>query len=254
MTRTLKHVIDEPGFTARLNSDIAKIPQAVHASEVTSVVEDVVRTLGCNAAVFAAFSRDDDNFENYRYIAACPAQWCSSYISRRWFVIDPYLRYAQTHSEIIAADDVPLRTDGQRLFRLRAQEHGFRSIAIVPTHSASGRSRMGVLYMASEDAAYFTQSTVLLAKMFLRAIAAEILEWWARRIRSEIRLGLVIRGDELDLLRLVRQGFGTKEIARLYNVKPAAIDQRLARIALRLNAPSRGAAARIAYENGLLDD
>jgi DNA-binding CsgD family transcriptional regulator len=56
------------------------------------------------------------------------------------------------------------------------------------------------------------------------------------------------------MLRLTRQGYGTKEIARIYNLNPAAIDQRFARIALRLNASSRSEAARIAYDNGLLEE
>lgn len=254
MAQRLEQVVCGPTFARELGVQIDRIAASAHASEVTRVLEDIARLLFCNAAVYASFAKEDDSFESYRYVASCPAQWCSLYVSRRWFVIDPYLRYAQIHCEPIAGDDVQLRTEGQRQFREHARQQGFKSIAIVPTHTANGRSRMGLLYLASEDPTYFTSASISAARMFLRSIAAETLEWWVRKVRREIRQRMVVRGDELDLLRLVHQGFSTKEIARIYDVKPAAIDQRFARIALRINAPSRVAAARIAYDNGLLEE
>jgi hypothetical protein len=165
----LEQVVGEPGFAARLSSQMERIAASVHPSEVTSVVEDISRSLCCNGAVFASFAKEDEDFETYRYIVACEAQWCTLYLARRWFVIDPYLHYAQTHSEPIAADDVPLRTDGQRLFRQHANEQGYKSIAIVPAHTATGRARMGVLYLTSDDPNYFTSDSIRPAKLFLRA-------------------------------------------------------------------------------------
>jgi DNA-binding NarL/FixJ family response regulator len=80
------------------------------------------------------------------------------------------------------------------------------------------------------------------------------LQWWPQKIRRDLLHNLNIREDELKLLRLAHQGFGSKEIARLFDTRPATIDQRFARLSLRLNVPTRAMAAKLAYESGLLDE
>lgn len=254
MRRSLAQAVSDPGFIHELTEAINQIPHRAHAVEVTAIVKEVARMLGCNGAVFSSFVQRDEDFESYRYIVACAASWCNLYVEQRWFAIDPFLIYAQQHTEPAVGDEIPLRTQGQRLFRLRAREAGFNSIAVVPCHTAAGRSRMGVLYLTSEDPDYFTLETIALAKMCLRSIAAELLEWWSRKIRGELLRNLSIRDDELRLLRLAHQGFGSKEIARLFGTKPATIDQRFARLSLKLNVPSRAMAAKLAHESGLFDE
>ncbi|KWT93420.1 Autoinducer binding domain protein [Variovorax sp. WDL1] len=180
--------------------------------------------LGCNGAVFSSFIQRDEGFESYRYNVACAASLCNLYVEQRWFAIDPFLIYAQQHTEPTVGDEIPLRTQGQRLFRLRAREAGFNSIAVVPCHTAAGRSRMGVLYLTIEDLDYFTIETIALAKMCLRSIAAELLEWWSRKIRGELLRNLSIRDDELRLLRLAHQGFGSIGARALVGPGPAMGD------------------------------
>jgi len=254
MDKGLAAVVGDPDFVRGLNDAMDQISRRAHAWEVTAIVEDVSRMLGCNGAVFASFIRGDEDFESYRYLVACAASWCSLYVEKRWFAIDPFLIYAQHHTEPALGDEIPLRTQGQRQFRMHAREAGFHSIAVVPCHTAAGRSRMGVLYLTSERADYFTRETIAPAKMCLRSIAAELLEWWSQKIRRDLLHRLALRQDEVDLLRLAHQGFGSKEIARLLDTKPATIDQRFARLSLKLNVPSRTMAARLAYESGLFEE
>jgi len=254
MSRSLATTVGDPGFIRKLQEAIDQIHRQTQAVEVTAIVKEVAGMLRCNGAVFASFTQGDEDFESYRYIVACPPTWCSLYVEQRWFAIDPFLIYAQHRTEPVAGDDIPLRTEGQRWFRIRAREVGFNSIAVVPCHTAAGRSRMGVLYLTSEDRDYFTRGSIALAKMCLRSIAAELLEWWSQKTRRELLRDLTLREDELHLLRLAHQGFGSKEIARLLNIRPATIDQRFARLSLRLNVPSRALAAKLAYESGLFDE
>jgi DNA-binding CsgD family transcriptional regulator len=254
MRRSLATTISDSAFIRELGDAINQIPRQTHAAEVTAIVREVAGMLGCNGAVFASFTQGDEDFESYRYIVACAASWCNLYVEQRWFAIDPFLIYAQHHTEPAVGDEIPLRTEGQRQFRQRARETGFNSIAIVPCHTAAGRSRMGVLYLTSEDPDYFTRQTIAPAKMCLRSIAAELLEWWSQKIRRDLLHNLSLREDELKLLRLAHQGFGSKEIARLFDTRPATIDQRFARLSLRLNVPTRAMAAKLAYESGLFDE
>ena len=254
MTRSLAAIVGDPGFVRSVNDAINQIPRQRHPVGVTAIVKEIAGMLRCNGAVFASFTKEDEDHESYRYSVACDASWCALYVEQRWFAIDPFLIYAQRHSEPAVGDEIPLRTAGQRQFRQQARAAGFNSIAIVPCHTAAGRSRMGVLYLTSEDPDYFTRETIVPAKIFLRSIAAELLEWWSQKIRSELLHKLNLRSDELDLLRLAHQGFKSKEIAPLLGIKPATIDQRFARLALKLNVPSRSMAAKLAYESGLLDE
>lgn len=252
--KSLESIVGDSDFIRRLSAALNRVLQRAHAVEVTAIVEEVAGLLGCNGAVFASFTKGDEGFESYRYMVACVPSWCNLYVENRWFAIDPFLIYAQRNSEPAVGDEIPLRTEGQRLFRLRAKEAGFNSIAIIPCHTAAGRSRMGVLYLTHEAIDYFNREAMAAAKMCLRSIAAELLEWWSRKIREEILRDLPLRKEELDLLRLAHQGFGSKEIARLFGTKPSTIDQRFARLSLKLNVPSRAVAARWASENGLLDE
>lgn len=112
---------------------------------------------------------------------------------------------------------------------------------------------MGVLYMTSADPEFFTKATIPIAKMFLRALAAEMLGWWINKVRTDLLRETDLKPEEIDLIKLVHQGHKTKEIARMTKVSPAAVDQRISRIAMRLNAPNRSIAAKLAFENGLLE-
>lgn len=253
MAQSLEEVIAEPGFANRINALIGRIPSLEHASEVTEVVGEAAKVMGCNGAVFTSFMREDDSVESYRYNVACAQHWCNVYSAQRWSAIDPYLTYAQIHNEPIAGDDIPLRNEQEHEFRRQADEIGFKSIAIVPSHTAGGRSRMGVLYMTSADPLYFTKASIPNAKMFLRSVASEVLDWWTCKIRDELLRKVQLREDEIELLRLTRQGLSSKEIARLCSVRPGTIDTRLARISMRFNAPNRWIAAKMAYEHGLLE-
>lgn len=246
-------VIRQHGFATRLNELIGSVGSLKHATEVTQVLFDIAQLLHCNGAVFASFARDDDSFQTHNYFVACDAYWCNRYINERWYMNDPALVYANIHSEPIAGDDLNFRTSGQRKFRDESREAGFRSIAIVPAHSAAGRSRMGVLYLTSADETYFTAQTIPLAKMYLRAVAAEMLDWWMNKVRSQLLQQVAATPSELNLLRLTHLGHSTKEIARLVDMKPSVLDQKFSRLAMRFNVSSRVAAAELAYENGLWD-
>ncbi len=113
---------------------------------------------------------------------------------------------------------------------------------------------MGVLYLTSDDASYFNSESIESAKVWLRAIAVELLEWWTQKLKAELAHRLALRPIDIRLLQLAHRGFKSKEIARLLDSHPATIDQRFARLSMRLNVTSRALAAKLAHDNGLLDE
>ena len=120
--KQLKEIVLDSAFVVRFNDMIGRVASLQCTSAVTEVLYEVVALMKCNGAVFMSFARQDDSFQSYRYFVACPQFWCNQYVSERWFMIDPALVYAQLHSEPIAGDDIPLSTEGQRIFRQRAYE------------------------------------------------------------------------------------------------------------------------------------
>ncbi|WP_077003246.1 autoinducer binding domain-containing protein [Variovorax sp. KK3] len=254
MTSRLAASLDDPVVLRRLNEALRQISQADHVAEATAILREITGLLACNGAVFASFVKNDEDFGSYRYIVACHANWCTRYLEQRWFAIDPFLIYAQHNSKVAVGDDIPLRTEGQRAFRQHARAAGFSSIAVVPCHTAQGRSRMGVLYLTSDDASYFNSESIESAKVWLRAIAVELLEWWTQKLKAELAHRLALRPIDIRLLQLAHRGFKSKEIARLLDSHPATIDQRFARLSMRLNVTSRALAAKLAHDNGLLDE
>jgi DNA-binding NarL/FixJ family response regulator len=88
--------------------------------------------------------------------------------------------------------------------------------------------------------------------MYLRAIAAEVLEWRLKFKRLQILGKLHLTEEERELLMLFRQGYSSREIAILINRSKAAIDQKFSRTARRLGVKSRQQAGTLAWELGLL--
>ncbi|MBW8833122.1 MAG: hypothetical protein JF606_27820 [Burkholderiales bacterium] len=61
-----------------------------------------------------------------------------------------------------------------------------------------------------------------------------------------------LTGADLELLRHVRRGLGSKQIAHELRTSSNAIDLRLSRLSSRLGVPSRSAAATLAATYGLI--
>ena len=220
--------------------------------ELTAAMWHLNELLGLSGSVFASFAREDESRESYRFINACPAAWCQEYNANAWFTIDPCLLYALTHNEPTLIKDIELRSRGQRNMMEAARRCGFASGIVIPAHSPSGRSRMGVLYLGSSDAQYLDQLALKHLRLVLRAVTSELLDWWTRQVRAELLAGTQLTTDDVHMLRLTLEGLGSKEIAGHIGTTKNAIDQRMHRIIAKFDSHSRQKAANTAYQFGLL--
>jgi DNA-binding CsgD family transcriptional regulator len=251
MSTSLIGRLNEENFPFRFRSLVGKIPLQKDGSAQAQVLTDIVKLLGCSSAVFSSFVRDDEYLESYRFVAACPAAFCQIYATRRFFAIDQFLDYARLNSEPILASDVPAMSSGQNELLALGEKFGFVSNAVVPFHSSSGRMRMGVLYIGSDQQNYLTSEAFRIAKMYLREVAFELGEWWLAMIKAELLNGASIVDVDVQILRHIYEGYGSKDIAIMLNLSVANIDQRVSRVASRLGATSRKHAAKLAFDNGL---
>ena len=220
--------------------------------ELTAAMWRFNDILGVSGSVFTSFAREDDSRESYKFINACPAAWCQEYNANAWFTIDPCLLYSMTHNEPTLIQHIPLKSRGQRNMMDAANRCGFVSGIVVPAHSPSGRSRMGVLYLGSDQAEYLDETALKHLRLVLRAVSNELLDWWTKKVRMELLVATQLTSDEKGMLLFTLDGLGSKEIAVHLGATKNAIDQRMHRIVSRFNTQSRKDAANIALQYGLL--
>ena len=236
----------------RLVSLAEGIMEYRNTGELTEVMYQINELLGLSGSVFASFAREDESRESYRFINTMLPSWCQEYNAHAWYTIDPCLLYSLTHNEPALIKDLPLHSRGQRIMMETAKQYGLASGLVIPAHSPSGRSRMGVLYLVSDDPDYLNESALRHLRFVLRALAGELLDWWTRQIRSELLAGGELSAIERDVLRMTHDGLGSKEIATHLGLTKNAVDQRLHRLTARFESFSRKDAANLAFQYGLL--
>jgi DNA-binding CsgD family transcriptional regulator len=252
-SRTLDDLLNQPELLGQLEGLVNSIREAKSPAGLPMTLVQLNAMFDLSGSVFTSFTREDETFDSYRYVVACPPEWCNEYNARRWYAIDPCLIYAQNNAAPALIADIDIRTQGQRSLMDAARNFGFVSGAVFPAHSPHGRSRMGVLYMASRREGFFDRQGLNRSKYLLRSFAAELLDWWTAKIRADLLGQVQLSALELKLLRMESDGYSTKEIASQLELTASAIDARFRRIAIRFGEHSRAAAARKALDHGLLD-
>jgi DNA-binding CsgD family transcriptional regulator len=250
LPESLAAVVSAPGYAARALDVILRVARAPDRAAAVELLHDGAHALGAEQAVFASFVRDDESRDSFRFLLACDPVWCFRYQEQGWFADDPWLRYAMTNSEPIAASRIPLRTSRQREFQRLATEFGCASFYIVPAPSSVALSRLGVLGLGSHRAGFFECAAIDAVKILARGLAMELNEWCAGRVREEILAKCRLSTDELELLRMEYAGLGTKEICRELGLTATSVNSRFQRLINKMATPNRRVAARLAAEYG----
>jgi len=243
---------NRPEIFTRMMDVANGLPNHKSPDELIAGLFEINDILGISGSVFVSFSRADETRESYRFVNASPSGWCQEYMSRAWYTIDPCILYAATNSEPALITRIPVRSAGQRQMLEAAAKWGFNSGIVVPAHSPSGRSRMGVLYLGSEDPFGFEEDALRDLRLVLRAISAELLDWWTRMERAKLLADGDLSADDIEMLRLTREGLTSKDIGESLGYTKGAVDQRMHRLTTKFNSPSRKDAADLAYQLGLL--
>jgi DNA-binding CsgD family transcriptional regulator len=243
---------NQPEILTRIMEVANHLADLKSPDELITELFEINDVLGINGSVFVSFARNDDTHESYKFFNASPPGWCQEYMSNAWQTIDPCILYAAINNSPTLISRIPVRTAGQRLMLDAAARWGFRSGIVVPAHSPSGRSRMGVLYLGSEDPQRFDDEALNDLRLVLRALAGELLDWWTRLVRAELLAGGDLSRVDVEMLRLTRQGFRSNDIATSLGLSKGAVDQRMHRLTAKFNSPSRKDAADLAYQLGLL--
>jgi DNA-binding CsgD family transcriptional regulator len=225
---------------------------ATGVPQLNEALWEISDHLGADGAVFTSFARDDETRESYKFVVACPARWCMEYNQNAWYAADPCLLYALANNEPELIQNLTLRSRGQKNMMAAAKDAGFVSGVVIPAHSPSGRSRIGVMYIGSRDPDYFNEAKLRKHRMLLRSVSSEMLDWFVRDEKKALLPLGDLSKEELELLKMTHGGYKSTEIADNLSLTKSAIDQKLFRLAKRFGTGSRKTAAAIAFRCGLL--
>lgn len=248
----LLEVTSRSDFADGVTNVIRRIAGASDEAEAVELLGLAAQRLGADGACFVSFIRDDDMQSSFRYLVACDPSWMTEYVQQRWFMDDPWLAYAINATEPVLASQLQARGPPQQAMLSTAAEAGFRSAIIAPSPSAAGESRVGVLYLGSNNIGHFEGEGYAIVRLFARLLAVELHEWWMHRIRDELMVQARITDSDLALLRHELAGHGSKAIAAALGTEAKTIDCRFQRLNMKLGAANRRAAVRLARLYGLI--
>lgn len=251
---SIRDALRQPDFADRFNRILAKINSAPGQARVTSALHECVNLMGFDGGAFLSFIRADESRESFKFTVACNPVWCQTYAENAWYQVDPGLMYAQMNSAPALIEELPIRSPVQQSILDSAKRVGFVSGLVVPTHSPGGRNRMGVLYLGSSVPGYVDAETLAEAKLYIKAISSDLLEWWIKSMRDQLLKRVQITDQDLHMMRLIRNGFKSKEIADLLanGCSANTIDQRIGKLCTRIGADGRKDAVRKLMDVGLM--
>ncbi|MDQ2925876.1 MAG: autoinducer binding domain-containing protein [Acidobacteriota bacterium] len=250
--RTLKSVCSAPEYFRKVSEVVERIGSSCDEMELVRLLRQGSMRVGADDSFFVSFMREDASFESHRIPVACNPLWSLGYEHAACYANDPWLAYAARCSEPIRGSEFTFLTDRERTVVQLAERFGFRSAVIVPAPTGGGLSRLGMLVLGSESDGYFEGEGFPVLRVVARSVAMELHERHTALIGQELRAHSKVTEEDLQLLAYERQGQGTKSIARLTGASCEAIDTRFRRVNVKLRAPNRMAAAKLAAEYGLI--
>lgn len=251
MTRSmLDEIVIAPGYFERAGEAICRLALAHTEPEAVHLLRNAVRVLGADVALFCSFLRDEP--KQVRFMLACDAQWSHEYERTVAFGQDPWILYAAECSDPVCSSHMPITSHAQLEALALARRFGFDSTLVIPAPSAGGAALLGVLVLGSRTEGFFEADGFTAVKVMARALAMELHGWWLSQSRRDLILRAQLTAEDLELLRQVRRGLGTKEIARELHWSEHAVNHRCRRLSARLGVATRGTAATLAATYGLI--
>ncbi|QJP71359.1 LuxR family transcriptional regulator [Burkholderia glumae] len=197
-----------------------ELEHAPDRAALRTIVTRLIRPLGGERFAFllmpadgAAHQRLDDD----AVLTDAAPGWLAGYRERRGFDADPGIAYARRASTPTTAGSIAPQTDGQLALRTHDAAHGFGAKLIVPAHLPT-LNLGGVLYVGSGAPAREAEPALHAKRMLFRLIANELLDWHARQIRRDAARSLALTERETGILRLLRSGYTTHNIAKELSV------------------------------------
>ena len=234
---------------------IAAIQTLKSESDVIALARKCVQLLSAEHFVYTSFLGDhvDPEQESRRFFIGCSPAWCQHYNARKWFETDPFVLYAKNYNTApVLGSEIPLQSAGQSEMLQTAAEYGFRSCMVIPVHTGNVR-HMGMLYVGSSEDRCTGEPKLVRNRGYYRLLAAEMLDWWIRRIREEATEVYRLDSLEATILKLELEGLMAKEKASELGVSVTLVYSIYRKLKAKFEVDNIRDAAHIAHVRGILD-
>lgn len=248
----LSDLVRAPGSLDAVVGMCVELGAAQDKSTVVALLQQVSAMLGVDGAFFTSCFGDDETHKSYRSIVACDPRWESQYASNHWYLHDPWLHYAMSHTDPCRTEAIGVSNEAQRWVVEAATHFGFAGSMVAPVPAPPMRSRAGALVLGSARQDFFHDEAYPSLRVLARMIAVELGDWQLQAVRDELVRRARINGSDLELLRHEQKGHSTKVIAAMLGSEVNTINSRFHRLSLRLGATNRRTALRIAEIHDLL--
>jgi DNA-binding CsgD family transcriptional regulator len=244
--------VQDPAYPHEAMLLIDSVRKARDVPNLLEVLLVCTEALGATASVFLVATPEDETRPTLQVLLACDPEFVYL-LQQACAVLDhPWFSYGREHDQPIAAHRLACSNAQQHAAVTLARQHGFESALILPTPSAAGLGRFGVLCIGFADADDFDHEEAHVVHLQARCLANELYGWFAQHSRDTLLATARLMQSDLRLLQMELQGLGTKEIARTLGTSSRAVDSHFQRIKRRMGCATRKAAARRAAENGVL--
>ena len=249
---SMRDLVMNPDYPARAFEAIMRVHLAKDAPQLLESLMTATAAIGANASFYTAAIPEDGSEPSSFSLFACHPGFAQRQYRLGPLPEHPWFRYARTHSMPGTDHQVQLQraTDAEAVEL--ARQYGFRSCLIVPTPAGIDLTGVGMLCLGSNHEGDFDGEDARMVRALARSLAAELHDWVTRHLSENLQQVARLQAMDIELLRLERQGLGTKAISLRTGMSKAAVDSRFQRLNTRLECANRKAAARRAAEYGLL--
>ena len=253
-TPTLIERTSALGYAREISAVARQIAAASSQSAALDLLRQGTQALGAECSALFNFARDHRDISSCRVMLACDPAWGRGYLDGGLIAQDPWLRYAERHTEPIRINQTAVSSPDPTPRLGLAASGGFVSAVLVPAHSALGRSRVSLLCLGSSTPGYFDDHGFDDLRFGARSLALELHEWWIAQMRRELVARVRLTEEDLALLNHQYRGHGSKQIADDLKVSVCSINSRFQRLNLKLGVSNRRQAAQLAADSGLISD
>lgn len=234
---------------------IKNISEAETEQIVKQLTESVVKQGGGEYFIYSTLREDVQNQKTdlYHYFENCRSEWRKLYEDRKWFMNDPLVEYARSHTEPTVNSKIIPRTRGQSEMLNVVANHGFNSGIIIPTHTSLGANEwLGMLYVGSTADPVRGEQLFLSNRVVFRALGMELMDWWKGQFKKEAMRKFKIYDQDIKILQLLKNGNTVAEISAIMDVKASSLYRYIDNCKDKLNVLKTMDAVRKAKKYGLL--
>jgi len=218
---------------------IREISAATTEDAVKLLSERAIHLVGGDYFIYSTIRENNysQKHDIHHHFENCSKEWRSVYDRRKWFMNDPFIEYARSHTEpSLGADIVPV-TPGQAEMLCAAASHGFRSAIVIPTHNNLGAQQcMGMLLIGAASEAALGEPVFAANRLVFRALAMELMDWWKIQFQQLAVQRFKLQQREMQILEHLYKGKTIAEIAAITDIKASTLYRHLDVLKDKMNA------------------